>query len=402
MPSDIETVAADGRTDIECSREPNHYHYIDALRGIAIFGVMAVHAAEVTPELGGAWRAIIDQGARGVQLFFVASALTLSLSWHKRRDGLLPFYIRRLFRIAPLFWLFIVVFLLINGFAPRYFAPNGITINFVLQTFFFIHGWTPETITSVVPGAWSIADEMIFYVIFPAVIWFCRSLRLSIIALLLTSIFARFSYDFAWARRAELWPGTSDSLMSTFLNLWLPYQLPVFIIGICLYHIIKRRDVRLGRRAADIVTFIAIGCLMALPFAWLTLYIRSNYFISNYLSYAMAFALFAYGLSQGGGKIFNCRFFRFLGLISYSAYLWHFTVLALVAKPQFGFLFAPYAYLAGLVDGFSDAGFVWILKFGLVLANLLAVTIPLSLATHQFIEIPMVAVGKRITQRIAG
>ncbi len=82
-----------------------HFGYIDAMRGYAILAVMAVHAASVAPDLEGIGRTLVNQGARGVQLFFVASALTLMMSWHARNDGAARFYIRRIFRIAPMFWL---------------------------------------------------------------------------------------------------------------------------------------------------------------------------------------------------------------------------------------------------------------------------------------------------------
>src|SRR5262249_1766145 len=44
--------------------------YIDALRGYAILGVMVVHSAQLIPDLSAPWRALTNQGARGVQLFF--------------------------------------------------------------------------------------------------------------------------------------------------------------------------------------------------------------------------------------------------------------------------------------------------------------------------------------------
>jgi exopolysaccharide production protein ExoZ len=72
--------------------------WIDALRGYAIIGVLAVHVGGVT------------EGARGVQLFFVASAIALLHSWHTHKDSVRRFYTRRLFRIAPMFWLAIPTF----------------------------------------------------------------------------------------------------------------------------------------------------------------------------------------------------------------------------------------------------------------------------------------------------
>lgn len=95
-----------------------HYRYIDALRGYAILLVMACHASQTRVQLGELGRTLLNQGARGVQLFFVASALTLSISWTSKNDGPLRFYIRRFFRIAPMFWLGIVVFVWLDGFGP--------------------------------------------------------------------------------------------------------------------------------------------------------------------------------------------------------------------------------------------------------------------------------------------
>ena len=114
-----------------------HYNFIDALRGYAILAVMAVHAAQAMPTWEGTVRQLVGQGARGVQLFFVASALTLAMSWNARNDGVLPFYTRRIFRIAPMFWLGIVFFVWLNGFGPSYFAPNGFGAIHVALTAFF-------------------------------------------------------------------------------------------------------------------------------------------------------------------------------------------------------------------------------------------------------------------------
>src|ERR1700684_315736 len=79
--------------------------YIDALRGYAILLVIAVHTSQAFPDLPKSLSTILNQGARGVQLFFVTSALTLSMSWVSRQESALAFYSRRFFRIAPMFLL---------------------------------------------------------------------------------------------------------------------------------------------------------------------------------------------------------------------------------------------------------------------------------------------------------
>ena len=133
--------------------------YIDALRGLAILGVVVVNTASYGhskyPEL---IQALINQGERGVQLFFVVSAFTLFLSYHHRLDqgttATRNFFLRRFFRIAPLYYLAILYFLWQDGFGPRYWLGDEpfVTPWNILSNFLFMHGIHPSWITSVVPG----------------------------------------------------------------------------------------------------------------------------------------------------------------------------------------------------------------------------------------------------------
>jgi peptidoglycan/LPS O-acetylase OafA/YrhL len=92
------------------------FDFIDALRGVAVFDVIMSHAqrdVELWGYMGSKatlspWlHCITAQGARGVQLFFVLSALTLCNSQSQRRTGentWIDFFSRRFFRIAPMFY----------------------------------------------------------------------------------------------------------------------------------------------------------------------------------------------------------------------------------------------------------------------------------------------------------
>ena len=80
-------------------------------------------------------------------------------SWHARADGIVNFYTRRLFRIAPLFWLMIPIYLMWNHSQHQ---PGE-----VLATALFVNGFMPNYIFGVVQGGWSIAVEMSFYLVFP-------------------------------------------------------------------------------------------------------------------------------------------------------------------------------------------------------------------------------------------
>ena len=94
--------------------DSRHYDWIDSLRGYAILLVIAVHATQVC-KLPEVVQTFLNQGARGVQLFFVVSAVTLMMSWRARQDGVLAFYKRRFFRIAPMWWLAIIFWVLLQG-----------------------------------------------------------------------------------------------------------------------------------------------------------------------------------------------------------------------------------------------------------------------------------------------
>lgn len=107
------------------SGEPQHFAFLDALRGLAAVAVVAVHTvqnfsgASLTPLLG--------LGAFGVQLFYIVSAYSLCLSFAQRVDNehhpLRKYLLRRFFRIAPLFWMAICIYLMRPFLLPGFATP---------------------------------------------------------------------------------------------------------------------------------------------------------------------------------------------------------------------------------------------------------------------------------------
>ena len=78
------------------AREPHHFAYIDAVRGLAFLGVLSVHCAAACGRFP--FSDLAGQGGYGVQFFFLASAITLCNSMASRREGrfeLANFYLRR-------------------------------------------------------------------------------------------------------------------------------------------------------------------------------------------------------------------------------------------------------------------------------------------------------------------
>ncbi len=237
-------------------------HTLDVLRGLGIVGVMAIHISQSFPSNIHAVDYAFMCGWTGVNVFYFVSAMTMCLMWTQRSgetDPTRKFYIRRFLRIAPLFWLAIPVYLAINGTGPSANAPFGIGPLQVILTATFLHGFWPDSVNSVVPGDWSIAAEMTFYLVFPLLITAFGSRRHLYLALAIVLhlvnvflfkpwAFALFSAYYGPGHEAFVW----TTLHISFLN-----QLPVFLIGCALFF--SLRDGFAKSDAAIYAVFIGLS-----------------------------------------------------------------------------------------------------------------------------------------------
>jgi peptidoglycan/LPS O-acetylase OafA/YrhL len=314
------------------SLDVRKYKFVDALRGYAILGVILAHSTQSVPPESGVLKWIAESGSKGVQLFFIASALTLSMSWHSRSSqetsAIRNFYLRRFFRVAPMFYVAIVFYLVLNGFAPSYWAPNGIQWWFVPVTALFLNGFHPESITSVVPGGWSIAVEMNFYVIFP---FLMLHLKKSM-TLLLFLVFTLFIYAISRHAVSHLlltrYPQEQQYLVADFAVLNVFGQMPVFAIGLIAYFAYSK--------TANLPRIIGWGWLGFSSFILLAMTSPLHAkIISNYFTFSAGFALFALTLAVYPVRILVNSVIAQIGKLSFSMYLNHFAVLAILAAIGF-------------------------------------------------------------------
>lgn len=154
-------------------KEPDKLIYVDTLRGIAVLLVILVHTSQriylpLNTYLASSY------GQMGVQLFFVLSAYTLCLSMDRggSRSSLSFYYLRRYFRIAPLYY-FGIMFYVLSKVASGY-NDTDLTFENVLSNVLFLHGFHPAANNTIVPGGWSIGLEMAFYLIFPFIFFFYK------------------------------------------------------------------------------------------------------------------------------------------------------------------------------------------------------------------------------------
>ncbi len=204
--------------------------------------VIATHLFSKMDGITNNLRLLAEFGQMGVQLFFVASAYTLCLSASKPQTDLHPntsFFLRRFFRIAPMYYIAILIYFtrhVVNQFEvwPE-FNIDPYTLKNVAANIFFVHGFTPAAVSSIVPGGWSIATEMCFYLIFPSLFLFCKNLKtrfgehslfiLSIVALVCSVLIALAASFFSGK------PFKNNG----FLYFSITTQLPVFLIGMATF-----------------------------------------------------------------------------------------------------------------------------------------------------------------------
>lgn len=309
---------AGGRVEGTRSASFARSHTLDVLRGVAIAGVMAIHVSQSFPSGSKIVDFVFGSGWVGVNVFYFVSAMTMCLMWTRRAGETNPvrkFYVRRFLRIAPLFWLAIPLYLAVNGTGPSYDAPNGIGPAQVILTATFLHGFWPDSINSVVPGDWSIAAEMTFYLVFPFVIlgfgarrhlYLVLAIALHLLNVLLVKpwAYAFFTAYYGPGHDAFVW----GTLHLSFLN-----QLPVFLIGCALFFALRDGFAKSDAAMLALLVVLSFGADRAT---------RSHEF--NYLMINLVLGAFVYGCIR-----LQLRFapLEAIGRNSYSMYLSHFAVI---------------------------------------------------------------------------
>lgn len=315
------------------------YDFIDALRGWAILGVVLVHTNQWLPATSTALSAIAQKGSMGVQLFYITSALTLALSLHSRykKEGspFKSFFIRRFFRIAPLFYLAVVFYLWRDGMTPRFWAPEGLSLWHILSTVTFTNGWHPTAINSVVPGCWSIASEMGFYLLAPICFLLMSDLKKAIIG---TGLFLIGGLGMTMVAKTALSPFFQQypqELVRAFFFMWLPSQLCIFSMGFILYYVLK--IIRNNKYQSRSFSFILAATSIAI------MYIFSDAY-GKHVFYGTAFMLFSISLMLNRLPLFINAPVCTLGKLSFSVYITHFAVISAFDHIKIDSLISTYFY----------------------------------------------------------
>ena len=368
-------------------------NYIDALRGIAILSVIWFHC-HLYRYSNPAYYSFMDvmgsPSALGVQLFYVLSAFTLFLSMSKgcsSPETSRRFAIRRFFRIAPLYYVAMLYYVWQKADSSGLPFSSVVDANTsaIVANGFFLHGLSPEWINAIVPGGWSVGIEVLVYALLPLLFSRIRTISQAVTftsvtmvtGFLLTAVLTNFPQV------------QSSQLLQDYLFFYLPFQLPVFGCGIVAYFAVIRQERTLNPLAlcSLAATLLLVGLSKTLGRSAFPNLPHTLHFIGG-----TGFVGLIIFLSKKGDKsnLLVNPLTRFLGKISYSAYLTHFGVLHWMDKiiPK------------EIVSVHSVASNI--LNFQLKFLLMVAITALISVFTYWFIEVPTQKLGSRFLKKADG
>jgi len=360
--------------------QPQRLDFLDALRGLAAVYVIAYHLIYIpSPNLAvPAWaRLWAINGGTGVTLFFVISAFSLFYTTPARFKQGLPwvsYAMHRLFRIAPLFYLWIVLtivrdHLVFHAAHPWWeiAASAGFVFNFI-----------PIHQEGFVWASWTIGVEILFYVVFPFIYVRVKNVTGAIalaIGLMLVWMFIRVVIDYL-----KISPAASASMHQWFF----PRFLPEFSMGAIAYFLLKDHVPRL-RQDARVAGPLAL--LLVLLATYVYVAIMQNVgqigLPDNRYAKAVCCLLLVIGLSLRALKPLVNRLTAFLGKISYSIYLAQPTAILLL-EPVYKKIYTASSGGMGVSVAFAGSFLLT-----------LAVVIPVATLSYYLIEKPGIKLGKR-------
>lgn len=187
---------------------------------IASFSVEDLVAHQVPRKLAIVLSGLGRGGAYGVDVFFVLSAylITQLLLREKEKYGTLhvkAFYIRRILRIWPLYYLFIPLVTLCPWLNPTHEFTWRYAVPFLLLVgnwSFVIYGWT----TSLAVPLWSVSVEEQFYLLWAPLVARLSRRRIAITAcaMICTANAVRWSVFLRHGTSLQLWANTFAHLDS--------------------------------------------------------------------------------------------------------------------------------------------------------------------------------------------
>ena len=294
---------------------------IDGLRAFAVVAVIINHFN----------KEILPHGYLGVDIFFVISGFVITSSLYQRpsknfKDFISGFYERRIKRLIPalsIFVLILSILICLFNSDPIFSLRTGLTSLFGLSNFYLLKQATnyfaESTELNVFTHTWSLGVEEQFYILFPFLIWFsgfgrqtkngARNLLITTSALTIASLIG-FLY---------LYPINQSA--AYFL---MPTRFWEMASGCLLFILLQKRKsfADFLEKLPTLLLLILIIGIMYLPMSWAPAATVTVVGLSLLLINSLKKETAAYTFFTNPKVVY-------MGLISYSLYLWHWGVLSI-------------------------------------------------------------------------
>ena len=303
----------------------DHIDFLDGIRGLLAFWVFFYHLQMACIGKSTPW----GSGATAVDIFMLLSGFLMAYHWHLRKDRFVEFkyqsvdfYIRRFFRIAPLYYVLLAVAFLGQDYLfemrdyikavvppPWVIDTKGVTniphesvnVSNVVVHYLFLFGFIPKYASSNMLPDWSLGLEMQFYVIFPFIMLFIsRFGALSVVLALIVVSFVTNNVFGLYLSSGILGNFPQPSLIL--------FKINVFAAGISIALIsLNKNNINVARWA--ILTILSL--YNAAPQVWVA------------ALFIVFMIIFNDDKKELVGKLMSNRVAKFFGDTSYSVYLVH-------------------------------------------------------------------------------
>jgi peptidoglycan/LPS O-acetylase OafA/YrhL len=340
-----------------------------AASAIILFHLHGISGLLVPPEL----KFISVYFGQGVPLFFVISAFGMCVGYMGKletSEKIRSFYLRRLFRIAPLFYVVMLAYIPFWSLT-RISSPD--LFNFI-STALFVHNLFPQTVGGYVWGSWTIGVEMLFYFLFPMIAIVINSWWKSLCLIVLC-----FAIRGTWNEAFS----DAPKLLFTFSNFFIAPHMQLFSAGIAAYFAWRRLR-RSNHYTRYGLALLLIGCtlstLLMVFGGWYILEVGKivgwHFNIAVvHASWSLALACIVVGLALHPHPVAVGPARVAMGRASFGLYLWHLMILGGLRQ-------------AGIYDTINSifqnswAAFT----AGSILT--FCIVIPISMVTFRYIERP--------------
>ena len=286
------------------------------MRGYASQAVIIFHFFAISAVLrSSAFAGIPLAWNSGVDFFFVLSGFLLSIPFIQfGRQDLRNYYVRRAFRILPVYYLSLVGTLL--------FFTKGATLEQVVTSFFFLQNFFPSTFDSINGVYWTLVIEEIFYATLPVFSYFFLKQRWMYSLPICIAI--------STAYRVIFYTMLSNNLYYLNFSLWqFPSYIESYAIGATLANFFVYGKIYAGKYSSAIPLILSAALLVVTQFV-----VGSNYYWNAYnfpvvnIVFALEYGAILYftltsPLASKVRSLFTNPVAQFTGKVSYSTYIWH-------------------------------------------------------------------------------